>query len=81
MEPARAHNPYRWRFESSLRHNFDMATKKTKASLKVKQPDRIKIDFENDDGTIDEWVYDNTVRPMRAIQVTVNIRRRTKNRR
>jgi hypothetical protein len=36
----------------------------------------VKIDFENGDGTVDEWVYDVTKSPRRAVEVTSNIRRR-----
>ena len=35
----------------------------------------MKIDFENEDGTVDEWVYDLKHIPPTVKQVTVNIRR------
>jgi len=35
-----------------------------------------KVDYSNDDGTVDEWVFDTSHTPKRAIQVTVDIRRR-----
>jgi len=35
----------------------------------------MKIDFANDDGTVDEWVYDTHRYPFRVKQVTVGIRR------
>lgn len=41
-------------------------------------PPIIKIDFPNDDGSVDEWVYDTKYNPMRVIEVTLNIRRRSK---
>lgn len=39
-----------------------------------KESKTYKIDFDNGDGTVDEWVFENG----RVIQVTVNIRRKQK---
>lgn len=43
---------------------------------KDRQETIVKFDFENDNGTVDEWVYDMSYSPPRVKSVTVDIRRR-----
>ena len=45
---------------------------------KIVKPKFITIDFSNEDGSVDEWIYDTSYNPMRPIQVTLNIWRRNK---
>jgi hypothetical protein len=52
--------------------------KKITKSRWSQQPELKTVDFKNRDGTVDEWVYDTSYKPIRPIQVTTNIRRRAK---
>ena len=46
------------------------------ANKKTVTPTTITYEFLNDDGSYDVWVYDTTYTPIRAIEVTSNVRRR-----